>query len=270
MQSCYINNKKLIIPPIGFRNTGSICYFNSLMQCLLSSKQFIEFMLDINNQNNKKEVFTDFFRHIVDDKWNVIFTTKLLVELNGFSPNQSSSEYFVKIVDDLSCEKLFECKYKISMKCLECGYAKSRHDISYNVLINQSFDEFFGTKSDLEDVLCDGCKKKTLHVEERMLANTSNMIAISFNKYFQKHVISYPERFIINQDLYQMVGSIEHFGVLNAGHYVARGRRVDDDDENCDNYFIFDDERVIPIDDKKFSNPMGETYMIFYEKVNKQ
>ena len=29
------------IPPNGFTNTGSICYFNSLMQALLSSKFFL-------------------------------------------------------------------------------------------------------------------------------------------------------------------------------------------------------------------------------------
>ena len=39
-----IQDKILEIPPIGFNNTGAICYFNSLIQCLLSSKNFLIFI----------------------------------------------------------------------------------------------------------------------------------------------------------------------------------------------------------------------------------
>lgn len=261
----YIDHKKICIPPIGFKNTGAICYFNALIQCLLSSTRFIEFSLTLDEKNHKNTVFIDFFRHIVNDMWNVMFTTKLLIELNGFNPNQSSSEYFIKIVDELMLEKLFECKYQIRMKCMKCGFEKVTTDVTYNVLVDKSFDELFHTESQLENVLCDGCKQKTLYSEERRLNDVSNMIVVSFNKYFGKHLISYPTSFKMNEHLYEMTGTVEHFGVLNAGHYVARTTRLDAD-ENRDKHYIFDDERVVEIDEDTFSKSMQETYMIFYQK----
>lgn len=256
----HIDGKKLVIPPIGFRNTGAICYFNALIQCILSSTRFIDFLLQLENET----VFTEFFRHIVNDEWNVTFTTRLLIELNSFSPNQSSSEYFIMLLDKFKLENLFQCKYNIQMTCQRCGHHKRRTDITYNVLINQSFDEFFQTETNLENVLCDGCKQKTLYIENRRVSDLSDMIAVSFNKYFHKHLISYPLSFDIGNNTYKMVGVVDHFGVLNAGHYVARAKRVGDNNE--EKYYLFDDERVMDINDDTFSKTMAETYMIFYEK----
>lgn len=34
----------LVIPPLGFINTASICYFNSLIQSLLSCPSFLSFI----------------------------------------------------------------------------------------------------------------------------------------------------------------------------------------------------------------------------------
>lgn len=279
IMNVYIDNKKLLIPPIGFRNTGAICYFNALIQCILSSKRFIKFVLELENEISPKDefqrltaIFTEFFRHIVNDQWNVTFTTKLLMELNSFSPNQSSSEYFIMLLDKFKLENLFQCKYNIQMTCQQCEYSKTiTDDITYNVLINQSFDEFFQTKTNLENVLCDGCKQKTLYVEKRQLNGLSDMVAVSFNKYFHKHLISYPLSFRIGNNMYKMVGVVDHFGVLNAGHYVARAKRFEENENNENNenneYYLFDDERVVKIDDEVFSKIMEETYMIFYEKI---
>lgn len=268
----YIDNKKLSIPPIGFRNTGAICYFNALIQCILSSKRFIKFVLESEKEFlSLNGIFTEFFRHIVNDEWNVTFTTRLLIELNSFSPNQSSSEYFIMLLDKFKLEKLFECKYNIQMTCGQCGYSKMTKDITYNVLINQSFDEFFQSQTNLEHVLCDACKQKTLYIENRRLDELSDMVAVSFNKYFHKHLISYPLSFTLGNTTYKMIGAVDHFGVLNAGHYVARARRFDESEENDKNdekYYLFDDERVAEMNEEVFSKTMAETYMIFYEKNN--
>jgi ubiquitin C-terminal hydrolase len=115
--------------------------------------------------------------------------------------------------------------------------------------------------------LCDGCKQKTTYREERSLTNVSDIVAVSFNKYFGKHSIPYPTFFMVDNNRYNMIGIIDHFGVLNAGHYVCRTKRFDEDDQ-CEKYYVFDDERVGQIDNETFSKIMEETYMIFYEKNN--
>ena len=118
-----IDEKPLEIPPIGFHNTGAICYFNSLIQCLLSSKNFLDFIL-----NDKEDpMFGDFLKNIVNDSWDMVFTTRLLQKHNKHNiveGNQSSSEYFIFLVDFLKLENIFECHHIIQSTCKNCGYQK--------------------------------------------------------------------------------------------------------------------------------------------------
>jgi ubiquitin C-terminal hydrolase len=271
-----INGKPLSIPAIGFHNTGAICYFNSLVQCLLSSNFFIRFVLEIekdteSNDSNASNIFTDFFTNITLDKWNITFTTCLLQSLQNFQPNQSSSEYFILMVDSLKWDKLFECQYKLKTTCNECGFVKEREDISYNVLINHSFDEFIQTASSLENVLCDGCHKRTTLSEQRKISAVSDMIVVCLNKYFTKHVIAYPKMFSLGTFKFRLKGSVEHFGMLGAGHYTCRTERKENEDnttnDNVYKHYLIDDTRVVPISEEVFEKPMAETYMIFYERV---
>lgn len=256
------NTKKLIIPPLGFKNTGAICYFNSLIQCILSSTNFLRFILTENRDPN----FLSFFQNICNDLWNTNFTTELLHATgNGnFQPNQSSSEYFLLIMDALKWDRLFECKYKLAKQCKSCGYQNESTDISYNVLIDNTIDEFVQTECELENLLCDGCKVKTTYSQKQKIYSLPPVVVMSLNKYFGKKLIYYPPTLSLGEIKYVLVGTIEHFGELNGGHYVARARRFDND-VPC--YYIIDDSNVIPINEETFYKPMPETYMIFYERV---
>ena len=276
-----INGKDVTIPAIGFHNSGAICYFNSLIQCLLSSPFFLRFTFvnenETKNENNeakneknenneknetknKEKPFTAFFMNILSDQWNMLFTTSLLQQLRNFQPNQSSSEYFILMIDSLGWEKLFECQYKLTTRCNECGFTKEKIDVSYNVLVNQ-FDDFVQTASSLENVLCDGCKKKTTLTEQRKISAVSDMIVISLNKYFMKNIIPYPIQFTLGAFTFRLKGSIEHFGILGGGHYICRVERQD-------GYYIIDDSRIVSIDKDTFERPMPETYMVFYDRVS--
>jgi ubiquitin C-terminal hydrolase len=259
-----INGKEVIIPAIVFHNSGAICYFNSLIQCLLSSPFFLRFTFETENKtdsikNEHEKPFTAFFMNILSDQWNMLFTTSLLQHLRNFQPNQSSSEYFILMADSLGWEKLFECQYKLTTRCNECGFTKEKIDVSYNVLVNQ-FDEFVQTASSLENVVCDGCKNRTTLTEQRKISAVSDMIVISLNKYFMKNIIPYPIQFTLGAFTFRLKGSIEHFGILGGGHYTCRVERQD-------GYYGIDDSRVVSIDKETFEKPMSETYMVFYDRV---
>lgn len=248
-----IKNKVLEIPPIGFNNTGSICYFNSLIQCLLSSKNFLQFIL-----NDKKDpMFTEFLENITNDSWDMVFTTRLLQQHNIVQGNQSSSEYFIFLVDLLKLENIFECHHKIMSECLNCGFYKESKDISYCTLINDNIKEFFTYDEQVENVKCDRCNVKSNQNRRKVIYGIPPIIVLSFNKYFGKKLTDYPSSFSNNEVEYKLVGSVEHFGVLGAGHYVSRINRND-------NLYLADDSRVSEIND--FS-PRPETYMVFYERV---
>lgn len=248
-----INNKVLEIPPLGFHNTGAICYFNSLIQCLLSSKNFLRYIL----YDKEDPLFTEFLNNIVNDLWDMTFTTKILQKYNIVQGNQSSSEYFIFLVDLMKLENIFECQHKIISICQSCGYKKESKDVSYNTLINDNIIEFFKYTERIDNVNCDNCKLKTTIERNKFIYGMPPIIVLSFNKYFGKKDINYPELFGNGEVEYSLIGSVEHYGVLGAGHYVSRCKRDD-------KYIIADDSRVSEINN---FNSIPETYMVFYERI---
>lgn len=246
------DGKPLRIPPMGFLNTGNICYFNALFQSLLSSQNFIRYLL-----HHPTPEFLQFFSFIVDGQWDTVFTTRLLQTYNLFAPNQSSSEYFVKFVDVLHLEAIFECTFLMTTTCGGCGVCTYSRDKSYNLLVDANFREFFQFEETINEVKCEHCKSRQQVQRVRTLEGVPPVIAISFNKYSQKRDTVYPRRFRIDDMTYTLVATVEHFGVLGAGHYVARCTRDD-------GLFLADDSKMHPIGDIESSS---NTYMVFYERL---
>lgn len=249
----FIEGKKLEIPPLGFNNTGAICYFNSLIQCLLSSKNFLDFILN----DNEDPMFKEFLINIVNDSWDMVFTTRLLQKHNIIQGNQSSSEYFIFLIDLLKLENIFECHHIIESTCKNCGFQNEIKDISYCTLINEDIREFFKYDDVVNNVNCDNCKVKSDKMRRRLIRGMPPIIVFTFNKYFGKKLINYPPYFNNSEVEYKLIGTVEHFGVLGAGHYIARVNRND-------KYYIANDSKFNEISD---INPISETYMAFYERV---
>jgi len=243
------------IPSIGFNNTGAICYFNALIQSLLSSKSFIHFIC----QEKRESIFFLFFKFIAaEKKWDPFFTSKLLFEMKCFEPNQSSSEYFLKLCDYLNLDDLFKTKSETSTTCSECQNETKVVDISLYTVIDNDLNEFCETTRNIEDFKCDKCNKKVNAKIISKIKEISPIMAFSFNKYFEKKNIPYPKGFVVDGDKeYHLVSTIEHQGVLNAGHYFCRTIRNNE-------IVNINDMSVNKIDDIE---PTPNTYMVFYERV---
>ena len=254
MSGIEINGKPLEIPHMGFTNTGSICYFNALIQCLLSSSTFLQYVIRFS----KHKLFREFVESICDDKWDTIFTTRLLQYHNMVKPNQSSSEYFVFLVDLLHLEPIFEITHKLCMQCGGCGFVKFSSDKTCNMLVDNDFKEVFQFEESLDNVKCDNCKTHQRMSRRRTIEKIPPVIALSFNKYFAKRTVKYPDRFRVDEQVYELIGTIEHYGVLGAGHYVARYRRNGQE-------VLADDTRMRALSDL---DPTENTYMVFYQRVS--
>ena len=84
------------------------------------------------------------------------------------------------------------------------------------------------------------------------------MQSILWNKYFSKKSIPYSNGFIVDGDKeYRLVSTIEHQGVLQAGHYFCRTVRNGE-------MLNINDMAVSKIDNL---DPSDNTYMVFYERV---
>lgn len=242
---------------IGFKNTGGICYFNSLIQCLFGSSSFLK-NKRIGETSDSDPVLSKFFLDLYHHRlWDDLFTTRMLQHMGNIQPNQSSSEYFMALIDFLKITDIFECEFDIRRCCTICGHSSRITDKSNIILIENNFEEFFKYTEKIDNVLCDGCKTRTQYDQERNLSSISNNIVINLNKYFTKKNINYPEKIIINGYNYLLIGTIEHYGEgLNGGHYVARVIRGD-------KKFLIDDANVVEIGNLI---PTDNTYMIFYQK----
>ena len=250
MDQIVIGDKVLVVPPLGFQNTGAICYFNSLIQCLISSKHFLNSVL-----SDKYPIFRDFLINITNDKWDMLFTTHILRQYNITQGNQSSSEYFIMLIDLLKLENIFECQHRIITTCNNCKQTKESIDISYNILIDNNIEEFFKSEEQVQQVNCDFCHVKSDMERKKLISRIPPIIGISFNKYFGKKQIPYPLAIKSPDFEYRLIGTIEHFGVLGSGHYISRFMR----NGEC---YLADDSTTKQITEL---NPVAETYMIFYE-----
>lgn len=240
------------IPPLGFINNGAICYFNSLIQSLLSSNTFLR------NQNDESiiKLFLKFI--IIEKKWDPAFTSKLLHLMGGFQPNQSSSEYFLKLCDYLKLDDLFKTQTETITICKDCGKENKTNDDAVYFMIDNDVKEFMGSTREVEGFNCDKCNKKVSVTIVTQLKAISPILVLSFNKYVEKKNIEYPDGFTIDNKDYRLISTIEHIGGLQGGHYYCRTLR------NGKNYKI-DDNNVQEIENL---NSTENTYMIFYERVH--
>jgi uncharacterized UBP type Zn finger protein len=156
----------------------------------------------------------------------------------------------------MKLENIFECHHKIVSVCQNCGYKKESKDISYNTLINDDILEFFKYNERIDNVNCDNCKTKSTIELNKFIFGLPPVIVLSFNKYFGKKIINYPEIFSNDEVEYRLIGTIEHYGILGAGHYTSRFKR--------NGSYIGDDSRVSQINE---IGSIPETYMVFYERV---
>lgn len=241
------------IPSLGFMNTGSICYFNSLIQSLLSCKSFIMHICE----DKKESIFFLFFKLIaVEKNWDPFFTTKLLQDMKCFEPNQSSSEYFLKVCEYLKLDDLFKTTTETTTVCSECNHQTIVKDISVYIVIDNDMSEFCETKREIEGFNCDQCKRKVNATITSRLKETSSILTFSFNKYFHKKNISYPKGFIVDGKEYHITSTIEHMGCLNAGHYFCRSIRNSE-------FVKLDDNSVQKLDN---IDSTENTYMVFYQQ----
>lgn len=270
----------------GFQNTGSICYFNALIQSLLSSKNFINFIKENSGKNIFTKMFSDFLNN---ENKDAMFTTRILHEIlrncknpEIFHGQQSSSEFFIKLIDLMGIDKLFELEYCVETKCLTCENVSKKKDINifHNIFFVSStniLEDMSYSKENIDSYSCDVCTKDDKKIRtkaqiERFLIKIPDIICIIFiNKYSGRIVpLNYCNKFGVtkieeNEEkeqevIYSLFSTVEHMGSLNGGHYFARVKRNLNNLE--ENYFLANDISINKIDKIDISNI---SYIIFYE-----
>ena len=304
---------EIVVPTFGFINNGNICYFNSLLQCIINCKYIMHYL--INEQQPKNELQSLFKNEFIkftklynkEDYENFIketsvFSIKILNLLLkkhkhiNMNEQQSSSEFFLYLIEELGIEHFFKMIHQINIHCGNCKNISSKIDQSFHFEMfyenninsenNVDIDTFMYSVNILNDYKCEKCKKVSNSFYEKQAVNISKYFVVILNKYFDKVLINYPNTFEITVKniqntieskytepiskyitidnyipkncVWENISQIEHSGNLNSGHYTAICKRLN-------SVFDFDDMKVELSEHKKLY-PTNNTYMIFYEK----
>jgi ubiquitin C-terminal hydrolase len=177
----YKFNDAEMVPPNGFINTGAICWFNSMLQALLSLTSLTEIMLKCEDDFIMKPLGRSYIELIKAINNNEDVSQHNLRVLNAFrdelgnkkfkfltsNGQECANEGFILFIDALKCkrvEHIFESIYRAEIKCPQCGSTKIERVKSIQVPFytdrNISVDQFTGYlkchRSDVLDYECPG------------------------------------------------------------------------------------------------------------------
>ena len=165
----------------GFINHNSICYLNSILQCLLSSSKLVKHIVKnreeySKNKNNYTVKLSDaFLRLILKNAKNESDVAYMSVEINkimNILGQQCAAEMLLKIIEDLNLEHLFEQKIEKSFYCMNCNNIVSiKRDIAYinNISLEDNNSETLSKNfikkinmdfNYIDDYQCNKCTRK--------------------------------------------------------------------------------------------------------------
>jgi len=211
-----------MIVPFGLHNSGSVCYFNSLIQSLLSSDVFIILLTHGLKQkkiepndfiNNLINIVNKYFNHTLQnnnnhssqneyalqnnsksvENYGIILNAILrnMVQKNGgladFGNSQDCSLLSLSYLIDLNqLQSIFNIRYQRTIHCNNCNNDDIKMDKNNFVNMfdyNKTFlQNLAGDISQQKDYKCDKCNSKDVQITT-LLKHLPPVLCIVFNKY---------------------------------------------------------------------------------------
>ena len=125
--------------------------------------------------------------------------------------------------------------------------------------INKDIDNLKHFREYVSDYICDRCHTKGSSTILTCVSRVSSILIIAIDRYISRDSITLPDTLSFdnvegNTLTYKLIATIEHFGGLNGGHYVAQVLRKD---VTC----IANDSHIQDINHIRSTN---NTYLLFY------
>lgn len=255
--------------PAGLYNTGSICYFNSLLQVLASCTSLRHW------KSMSKTPLEDAFENFIinsnsfDPMVSTILLSALRKQVPSFGNGQESASEAITLllnaIDNNSLNNMFIHRFKYNIKCMSCFYTTEMikdHSILFEMFHVTDVNEnnMLLHKTLLPDYKCEKCNKLGA-VKTAKLTMLPEIIICLFNVYYNKVIHQFPEYLTFpgyNKLLkYGIIGQIEHAGSLNGGHYWARALRNS-------GIYLFNDNSY----SSSNFEPTANTYIIVYHLID--
>jgi len=247
------------VKPRGLYNSGVICYFNSVIQSLLSLPSFVIYLeTDKANSNEILKYIKECPAYSKDSNlydltlFNVFLTKyRNKYKNSNFGNGQEDAgellSHILDIIDDEYINSLFKHVYKCNLFCLSCrkskeitsdtgfifnvpyGAVQNNCIISKNatVLENDLTKYIRNNYSKCNGYKCDFCGSFEIIKTNRLLT-LPTVIYISFNKFYNKYIQEFPNslEFINsvtekNKHIFSVLSTIHHNGTMSSGHYYS-------------------------------------------------
>lgn len=279
----------------GLNNPNTLCYFNSLMQALLSCPAPLKYILDSDNANaNANACWVSFRTFMLAAVSKTPPTTALPIitalqaaEQSQFGRGQEDAgEGFHLLLDHMANDEYaskFMHKYEHDIYCPQCKkIVSSKVDSSFHLEIPPNYtDDMVNWEDDsdikytsklnqymrhhvtvLNDFKCPSCKLTNRMIRLSHLILVPDVLVVQFNKFAGKFNSPYPTELVFPSThksktlQFKLVAKIDHFGSMGGGHYIAHGMRGD-------RIYTFNDSSV---SSGSFDvNP--NTYLCFYHMI---
>jgi ubiquitin C-terminal hydrolase len=277
------------LPIFGLTNVGVNCWWNSLLQALMSCKYVVRHVIDTTQINDFHKMFRDYLVRALAGSPDPGMSVALLDCLAKNYPQaralasgqQSASEGFVFIVDCLKLDWYFQMRHMLTISCSSCGATTEKYDagIHYEMFDDSAQLDLSGELSNCimseEFVapghMCSRCKRQTT-THRRELKLLPEYLTVIFNKYAQKNDRCHPQTLtFMGKDMrplhYRCVAQAEHSGTLGGGHYWALASRKDTSSRDLAHahsrlMYSANDSSISKCDMVSTAN----TYIVFYER----
>ncbi len=242
--------------PKGFGNTGAICWWNSLLQFMLTLSSINQAVVRARD-NLRGNPFATAYVDLVERSIAGMVTTmesahlfelfkcrlvamKSTANMNGQS---CADEGYVLFIDALDCPEvrnLTRNVYENTVMCTHCNKVTSSTRDDANQICLFDLDNVHDqvafcrrvhvSNSNVDVFTCAACNQKSYNCTRYYIAKVlREVIVIVLNKFESKSVVYYPDELVFPSNEYALVYKLKavvcHSGTRYGGHYWANVNR---------------------------------------------
>lgn len=271
----------------GFQNTGSICYFNSLLQGLLSCTSINKYFLEMTEPQNRlqrvyKQMITTLHNgnnNEVVQKWSStvwnVFTSLCPKGFNFGRGQEDASEGLTLLLQTMNAPgvdyRMFH-RYENRIACKDCKKVVSKTN-DESLLCEIHLDDIKKYDGKIESFIrghspimdnnykCPNCKSRGNKIQKKILAMVPEVFIVHYKKFDKKWNAETPASIAINNGeknmIYKLVSQTMHSGNRSGGHYWALATRK----TGC---FNLNDVSVRQITEKNLAQSSNQSYLLWY------